>query len=49
MGWWGGGGGGGGGVVGWCKPIIMSNPTLVELCYVVLGLCCGCVVVELWF
>ena len=28
------GGWGGGGVVGWwwCKPIIMSNPTLVELC-----------------
>ena len=23
--WWGGG-------VGWCKPIIMSNSTLVELC-----------------
>ena len=42
-------GGGGGG--GWwrCKPIIMSNLTLVKLCQVVLGLSWGCTVVELWF
>ena len=39
---------GGGGVVvvvgWWCKPIIVSNPTFVELCQVVLGLSWGCVV-----
>ena len=50
-----GGGGGrwqvvvGGGGGRWCKPIIVSNPTLVELCQVVLRLFWGCVVVELWF
>ena len=40
-----------GGWVGgrWYKLILMSNPTFVELCEVVLGLSWGCVVVELWF
>ena len=33
--------GGGGGGRWWCKPIIVSNPTFVELFW-------GCVVVVLW-